>query len=116
MVTGPLGPVAESSSFGWAKLVEDLSRFGSETRWPSNYPPSRRDLCVVIAKPLFRVNTNLTKCPEDVHVQPAASLDAVEAVDKAVLHRPSRLDEVQGNAHTLNLFAWHQYDELRAAV
>ncbi len=60
-----------------------------------------RDLLVVVGKPVFGLFADLAQRAEEMHVQHAAPVAAVEAFDKTVLHRTPRFNEVQGDALTL---------------
>lgn len=48
-----------------------------------------RNLVVVVGQPSLGVLAHFGEMAEDVHVEHAASEAAIEAFDKAVLHRPS---------------------------
>lgn len=74
------------------------------------------DLLVVVGQQVFGLFANFTQRAEDVHVQHAARVAAVEAFDKTVLHRASLHDEVQQDAFALGSLGQGQRDKFRSVV
>lgn len=53
-----------------------------------------RYLLVVVGQSVFGLFVDLAQRAQEMHVQHAAPVAAVEAFDEIVLHRPSRLNEI----------------------
>ena len=88
------------AEFGWRQPAEAVVRY----------------VGVVIGQPLFCLFAYFYEIAEDVHIQHATSEAAIKAFDKAVLHRPSWLDEIQRDVLALGPFRQRQGDEFGAIV
>jgi len=53
---------------------------------------------IVVHPPLFDLITGVLERPEQLNVQPFVSESPVKALDKSILHRLTRADEVELNA------------------
>jgi hypothetical protein len=73
-------------------------------------------MLVVVDQPKLCLLAYFGQVPEDMRVEDAAPEASVEAFDETVLHRPSRLDEVELDAFVFCPFRESQSDEFRIIV